>query len=367
MKHILFLTWKDIKHTRKWWAEVVMYEYAKRLVEDGHRVTWFASDCETTSCSETLDGIEIIRKYSLWSIYFFAWIWYKSWRRRWNNPDIIIDEAGWIPLLSPLYEKHIPIYFFIHHIWESEWDKAFIYPCNLVFKKAMFWIIALYSRLPTITVSNSTKQELIERFSFQNVSVIENASNISPQKEIDFSKKWNEIIFLGRLMPIKRVEDAIHAFHALYTKDSSYILNIVGVGDLEYTKSLKVLVSELSMEDSVIFYWYSNSIRADKLFSSRAMLATSIKEWYGLVVIEANAFWLPVIWYNVPGLRDSIHDWVNGYLTEDGNIEKLWTALVELIENQETLTSLSQSSLNHVKSLWWWDDKYEAFKKVIKI
>jgi glycosyltransferase involved in cell wall biosynthesis len=55
-------------------------------------------------------------------------------------------------------------------------------------------------------------------------------------------------------MPIKRVEDAIHAFHALYTKDSSYILNIVGVGDLEYTKSLKVLVSELSMEDSVIFY-----------------------------------------------------------------------------------------------------------------
>jgi hypothetical protein len=53
----------------------------------------------------------------------------------------------------------------------------------------MFWIIALYSRLPTITVSNSTKQELIERFSFQNVSVIENASNISPQKEIDFSKK----------------------------------------------------------------------------------------------------------------------------------------------------------------------------------
>ena len=365
MKHILFLTWKDIKHSRAWWAEVVMYEYAKRLVKDGHKVTWFASDSESTSNSETLHGIEIIRKYSLWSIYFFAWIWYKWWRKQWNNPDIIIDEAGGIPLLSPLYEKNIPIYFFIHHIWESEWDKAFPYPLNIVFKKAMFKIIALYSGLSTLTVSQSTKQELIERFSFQDVYTIENASNISPQKEINFWKKQNEIIFLGRLMPIKRVEDAIHAFYFLYTKDPSYTLNIVWIGDETYTNSLKALAVNLWIKNSVVFCWYSEIIKSDKLLSSRAMLATSIKEGYGLVVIEANAFWLPVIGYDVPGLRDSIHEWVNGYLTEDWNTTELWSKLLELIEDDEQLTSLSQSSLDHVKSLWWWNERYEQFKKII--
>ena len=114
MKNILFLTWKDIKHPRKWWAEVVMLEYAKRLVNDWNKVTWFASGFKWWEKEEVIEGIQIIRKYSINTIYFFAWNWYRKFRKE-NKVDIVIDEAWWIPLLSPLYEKEIPIYFFIHH------------------------------------------------------------------------------------------------------------------------------------------------------------------------------------------------------------------------------------------------------------
>ncbi|MBF0913645.1 glycosyltransferase family 1 protein, partial [Candidatus Gracilibacteria bacterium] len=63
MKHILFLTWKDIKHPRSGGAEVVMLEYAKRLVGDGHKVTWFASNFSGAKDFENIEGIDIYRKY----------------------------------------------------------------------------------------------------------------------------------------------------------------------------------------------------------------------------------------------------------------------------------------------------------------
>jgi hypothetical protein len=56
-----------------------------------------------------------VRKYSIHTIYFFAWSWYRNFIKK-NPIDLIIDEAGGIPLLSPLYERNIPIYFLIHHI-----------------------------------------------------------------------------------------------------------------------------------------------------------------------------------------------------------------------------------------------------------
>jgi glycosyltransferase involved in cell wall biosynthesis len=81
-------------------------------------------------------------------------------------------------------------------------------------------------------VSNSTKQELISKFGFkkENIEVIENACDLIPIQEVDFTQKQNKILFLGRLMPIKRVEHAILAFYNFIKSDdkfSNYSLDIV--------------------------------------------------------------------------------------------------------------------------------------------
>jgi len=105
MKHILFLTWKDIKHPRAGWAERVIFEYAVRLVQDGHRVTWFGSSFDGAVESEIIEWIRIIRKYSINTIYFLAWKWYKEFKK--NNPvDIIMMKLEVFPS-SPLYMKNI--------------------------------------------------------------------------------------------------------------------------------------------------------------------------------------------------------------------------------------------------------------------
>ncbi len=367
MKNILFLTWKDIKHPRKWWAEVVMLEYAKRLVNDWNKVTWFASGFKWWEKEEVIEGIQIIRKYSINTIYFFAWNWYRKFRKE-NKVDIVIDEAWWIPLLSPLYEKEIPIYFFIHHIPEKEIKDGFIFPINFFMKKFIYWSISLYKSLPSITVSNSTKEELEKKFNFKNVFVVENSLNLEPIEKINFEKKKNEVVFLWRITIMKRVEESIQAFNELFKKDNSYKLNIIwNKQDLKYSYELEKLIKRLNLSKNVNFIEYSKENVEKYLTSAKLMLVTSTKEWFWLVVLEANSFWLPVFAYDVAWLRDSVKNWINWYLIEDWNFKKMWEEIIKLLYDNKCYRNISESSLEYIKNFWWWDEKYKELKKIIKL
>ncbi len=48
-----------------------------------------------------------------------------------------------------------------------------------------------------------------------------------------------------------------------------------------------------------------------------------MKEGYGLVVLEGNAYGLPAFAYDVEGLRDSIRDGKNGILAPEGDVDAL--------------------------------------------
>jgi len=366
-KNILFLTWKDLKHPNKWWAEKVIYEYSKYLVKLGHNVTWLSSWFDWGKKEEIIDGIKIIRIYSIKTIYFLAWKWYKNYIKT-NNVDIIIDEAGWLPLFSPFFAKNKKIFFMAHHIWDKEWDLAFVKPLNYIGKYIMKKIFRIYSNHKTITVSDSTKNELVNDlwFNSENIKVIENALDIKPIINIDFSKKENSIIFLGRLMPMKRVEDAIKAFSQFHKNNNYYVLNIVWVAQDEiYTKSLHTLVWKLWLKDSIKFVWYNRELFDKYLEISKVMLVPSYKEWFWLIVLEANAYGLPVVGYDVAGLRDSIKDEMNWYKVPDWDYISMWNKLSDILSNEEDYKKLSEKSLRHVKSLWSWEDKVSDLEKFI--
>ena len=89
-----------------------------------------------------------------------------------------------------------------------------------------------YKNIPTITVSSSTKEELVRDFGFaaQKIQVIESACDLQPIEAIDWDHKASTVTFLGRLMPIKRTEDAIKAFSLLVKKMPQYTLQIIGNG-----------------------------------------------------------------------------------------------------------------------------------------
>jgi len=367
---ILFLTWKDIKHPFAWWAEKVIYEYAKWLVLKWHQITWFWYSYKDCLETEIIDWIQIIRKFNLYNSYFLFPKYYKK-NLAWKY-DLIIDEAWGLPFLSPKFEKNIPIIFFAHHIWDLEWDYSFPFPLNKIWKIIYFWLFKQYKNNKTITVSNSTKEELVENFWFKKdkVEVITNACDVTPIEKIDFSQKEDRILFLGRLMPIKRVEHAILAFNRFIKSDdkfANYKLDIVWNNqDKKYLSILNKLIEDLWLKNKVNFLWHID--RKDHnsfMFKQKLILVTSIKEWFWLIVLEWNSYWISAIWYNVCWLRDSISDWKNGYLIKDWDYNAMWDKIWEIIWNNETIENISNSSLEYVKILEWWDKKVDKFEKII--
>lgn len=366
-KHILFLTWKDIRHPHAGWAELVMYEYAKWLVAKGYRVTWFASLAPGLNTEENIDGIHVIRKYTNHTIWIFAWRWYHSFRKQ-EHVDVIIDEAGGWPLLSPLYEKRIPIVFFAHHIGDKEFE-AFGMVIGGIAKHIYRALFPFYRSTQTIAVSESTKQELIEEFSFDDtkISVISNATHIVPIEHITYETKTNDFVFVGRLTRIKRPDHAIRAFHTIVSDippDSR--LHIIGNNqDREYTESLHSLVHELGLEKRVVFHGYLSSEEYTKILrESLCLLVPSEKEGFGLVVIEGNSYGLPAIGYDVAWLRDSIRVGENGVLVRDGDFSAMGQGMLLMLDN-EKYKSLAESSLAHAKSRHTWTENVDAFEAII--
>ncbi len=366
--NILFLTWKDIRHPHAGGAEKVMYEYASGLVKRWHTVTWLASSYSGALPTEMIDGIRAIRRYTNHTIWMLAWWWYRQYKKE-NKIDVIIDEAGGWPLLSPIYEKNIPIYFFVHHIWDREFD-AFPTPIGQLARLVYRTLFRIYTHIPTIVVSNSTRDDLVHDLWFDegSISVIENTTEITPIDSIDYETRTSDIIFLGRLTTIKRPDHAIRAYHqALEHIPSEARLHIIGnAQDVRYVESLHHLIWELGIADRVIFHGFLSTESYTQILSTaRCMLVPSEKEWYGLVVIEGNAYGLPVIGYDVAGLRDSIHPWVNGILVPDGDYSNMGTEIVKIFAYEDKYRTLCESSLDSAKNIPKWSEQVGKIEKII--
>ncbi len=361
---ILFLTWKDIRHPHKWWAEKVMHQYMKRLVQKWYDITRFAYEFSWCKKNETIDGIKIIRKFTLKSSFFLFPNYYR--KHFAGKFDLIIDEAWGLPFLSPNYIKDTPIILFVHHIWEKERDFSFPWPINNIWRRIYKSMFKMYKNQQIITVSESSKQDLIKLWlPNKSINIIENTIDIIDEK-VNL-KKEDKILFLWRLMPIKRVEDAIKAFDIFHKNNKSYSLTIIwNDQDKKYVAKLKKLVSKLWINSQVNFLWYLADEEFDTvLWSHKVMLVPSYKEWYWLIVVEWNSYWIPVIGYDVWGLKDSIKDGVNGILIKDGNRKAMWKKLDELINDKTWYDKMSKQSYKYVKSIPSWDNQTDKFEEII--
>ena len=108
------------------------------------------------------------------------------------------------------------------------------------------------------------------------------------------------VVFIGRLSANKRPEHAIRAFGLVRRQMPDARMWVIGSGPEEARLRKKA-------GPGVIFLGHvSEGEKRDRLARAHALVATSVREGWGLVVTEAAASGTVSIGYDVPGLRDSI-------------------------------------------------------------
>jgi len=155
------------------------------------------------------------------------------------------------------------------------------------------------------------------------------------QKEgIDIKRKYPGFRFyfltVSRLVKCKNIPLQLKALSKFKLKYKDFLLVIVGDGPER--KKLEKLALKLNLKDNVIFEGWQRNI-ASYFKSADCLLFSSNYEGYGMVIIEALSFGLPVIATKVGVATQAIENGKNGFLIEIGSEKEYVEALEKIVKN----------------------------------
>lgn len=344
---ILIFNWRDIKNPIAGGAEIFTHENAKRWVAKGHDVTLFTSRFFNCKHEESIDGVRIIRNGGKYTIYWKAQIHYK--KQFQGKFDVVIDEVNTFPFFTPWYVKE-PIICLIHQLAVEFW----FYEVKLPFSLFGYFLephyLKIYRRFPTLTVSESTKQDL-QNLGFSDVYVIPEGLSQQPLEEIPEKEREPTLLYVGRLKKAKRPDHVIEAFKFVKRKIPKAKLWIVGDG--YFKQYLTKIVKKYSLDDVHFFGKVSERKKLDLMKRAHTIVVPSIREGWGLIATEANACGTPAIGYNVPGLRNSIRNGRTGLLTKINDKKSLAKLILKFFQDKELKERLTKNALKWSREFCW--------------
>ncbi len=185
--------------------------------------------------------------------------------------------------------------------------------------------IGLRRAAKIIAVSQSTKQEIMQTIgiSSSKIKVIYEGvdTNLVNQKFANTSLIDSPyILYVGNAYPHKNLETLLQAFEVVAQKNKTTKLVLVGPDDVFYTRLQRNIEKSL-IKNRVQFL---NSISDSQLVTlykhANALVSPSLMEGFGLPIIEALSFNIPVIASDIPVYRelfDGLVNFFNPYSVDD--------------------------------------------------
>lgn len=174
-----------------------------------------------------------------------------------------------------------------------------------------------------------TKEDLAEWNNTVKIEVIPNSIIID--KSIKSTCENKKVISVGRLDGQKGYDRLVSAWEIVSNKNKEWVLEIFGEGIDREKLENKIKRKKL---DKNIFLMGSTNKIIEKYKESSIYVMSSRYEGFGMVLIEAMSYGLPVISFDCKsGPRDIITNNEDGYLIENGNINELGNKILELIED----------------------------------
>jgi len=142
-----------------------------------------------------------------------------------------------------------------------------------------------------------------------------------------------KILFLSRLDPKKGVENLIRSIAILKQKYSDFVLIMAGTAAADYVERIKNLAQSLGVSSNILFTGFLNGRdRILALKAAKIFVLPSYDENFGIAVIEAMAYELPVVITKNVGLFESVEEFRAGIVTSPEPSQLAATLEVLLID-----------------------------------
>lgn len=369
-------------------ASIFAGQLAMEMAKRNHQVLVIASSEKPTPYLELKSNIAIHRVNSLNNPFRVGQRFMVFPRRdilkilREFNPDLIhshdplqIGALG----LSHTNKYHIPCIITLHQL---PWFAASYLPENIrPTVESILWNYARFflKRFNSIIVPTQTISEYVQRMTGFYTNTIGYGIDLkdfdqypSTEKEISLRQKFNIplnspiLLHVGRLDTDKKVDQVISAAAESFKTSDAHLLV---VGDGKQKENLIRQCFDLGIEGRVHFPGYI--LPSEGLFQiyhmSNLFITASQIETQGIVLIEAAASKLPIVAVRATCIPEIVHDGVNGFLTEPGDVFGLSESINKLLNNPLMAKTMGKESYmfskkHHVQTTF---DKHENYYEQI--
>ena len=341
---ILMLNWKDPHGGAAGGSETMVRRCAESWVEAGHSVTLFVPRAPGTSHVEVINGVRYLRAGRLHTVFPLG---RRYLRRHCDAFDIVIDSVSGRPFFahSIVGDRATAV---IHHVCEEAWQREYPVPISWLGRYVVEpWWLRRMRRARVIAMSDSTVLDL-ERFGLRAAAVVlpglDVPDDARPRRSAP--RVAPRLLFVGRLIRAKRPLDAVLAFQQVRDAYPGATLDIAGHG------YLTAELAALRVPGVTVHGFVPESEKHRLLSEADVLLMPATKEGWGLVNIEAAAHGVPVVGYDVPGVRDSVVDGKTGILTA-ARPDELAAATIRLLADAERWREYSTEGARRARTFAW--------------
>jgi glycosyltransferase involved in cell wall biosynthesis len=347
---VLFLNWRDTTHPEGGGSEVYVERVAAGLAAQGRPVTLFCAAHPGAAASERVGGIRVVRRGGRLTVYLHAW--WAHLTGRLGRHGVVVDVQNGLPFFSALWCRR-PLVVLVHHVHREQW-RVVLPPLQA---RVGWWIESrlaprVYRRARYVAVSEATRRELAALgVPPAAVTVVHNGTTAGGQGEPVPRTPYPSVCVLGRLVPHKRVELALEA--AARIRPHLPELRVLIVGQGYWEPRLREAVDRLGLQDAVeLLGWVDEEAKRRVLASSWVLAMPSLKEGWGLAVLEAAAAGTPTVAFRAAGgLRESVLHGATGLLADD--LEEFTRHLVWVLLNRHLRERLGEAARAHAARFTW--------------
>jgi glycosyltransferase involved in cell wall biosynthesis len=349
LRRVSMLAWRDLDDPEAGGSELHAHRIATLWAEAGLEVTMRTSFAAGKPQVSWRDGYRVIRKAGRYLVFpRAAFSEMMGWH---GGRDGLVEIWNGMPFFSPVWAR-TPNITFLHHHHAEMWDMTL--PPRLA-KLGRFvesrLAPPLYRRTPIVTLSESSKRELVDEMGFKRDRV----TVVSPGVDARFTPAGDKsptplVVAVGRLVPVKRFDMLVEALIAL--KPEHPDLEAVIVGEGYKRDELAAQIHAAGGEDWIRLPGRMSDDDLRDLYRRAWIVASaSQREGWGMTLTEAGACATPSVVTRIAGHLDAVDEGHSGLIV-DGR-DDMVSALDRVLRDGALREQLTAGALEHSARFTW--------------
>lgn len=244
-------------------------------------------------------------------------------------------------------------------ICEKIYDKLFVRRLNRDVRKIM--------------VKSELAREYLERKGFNNIETLGVGLDIDvfertnePSEKVNelkrFMKENKCILYIGSLIERKNFRFMLQVFEKINKKNSDIKFIVIGNGKKSYIEKSLKSISESSINNIKFVDKIDNKYLKDIYTEADVFILPSKEEIFGMVLLEAMYFGVPVVTSLNGGSSTLINRGINGIIIEEFNVDMWANEVLKICLNKDYSDKLRINSQKTIKNNFTWD---KIIKKIL--